>query len=88
MLQVLSLPKSSGCLVLLDPSASKKPTFENLFKVSSDGVIKWKAVLPQFHDAFISVVDCDNHVEAQTWNGQRVEIDLESGRTKNVRFVK
>jgi hypothetical protein len=88
VLQVLSLPKSSSCLVLLDPSASKKPTFDNLFKVGSYGVIEWRAVLPQSHDAFVSVVDYDDHVEAQTWNGQRVEIDLASGRTKNARFVK
>lgn len=88
VLQVLSLPKSSSCLVLLDPSASKKPTFENLFKVGSDGVIEWKAALPQLHDAFVSVVDCDDHVEARTWKGERVEIDLENGRTKSARFVK
>ena len=88
VLQVITLPKGDGCLVLLDPSATKKPTFENLFKVGADGSIVWKAELPRSHDAFVETIDCGNHVEAQTCNGDRVEIELESGRTKNARFVK
>jgi hypothetical protein len=88
VLQVLTLPGGDGCLVLLDFSATKKPTFENLFKVGTDGAIVWKAELPQSHDAFVSMSDCGDHVEANTWNGYRVEIDLESGRAKRTWFVK
>lgn len=88
VLQILPLPAGGGCLVLLDPSGTKKPTFENLFKVGPDGSMHWKVHLPVSHDAFVSVIECGDRVEARTWNGQRVEIDLENGRTSNARFVK
>jgi hypothetical protein len=88
VLQVLTLPGGDGYLVLLDFSATKKPTFENLFKVGTDGAIVWKAELPRSPDAFVSMRHCGKHVEAQTWNGYRVEIDLESGRATNTWFVK
>jgi hypothetical protein len=88
VLQVLPLSEIGGCLVLLDPSGTKQPTFENLFKVGPDGSVEWKAELPRSHDAFVSVNEFGDHVEARTWDGDRVEIDLERGRAKNVRFVK
>jgi len=88
VLQIVPLLKLDGCLVLLDPGASKKPTFENLFMVGSDGAVRWRAQLPGSHDAFTNVVARDTGVEAQTWNGQLVEIDLSTGRTRNARFVK
>lgn len=82
------LPLANGCLVLLDPSATKKPTFENLLMVGADGAVRSRAQLPDSHDAFVRVVERDSGVEAQTWNGQLVEIDLATGRTGNARFVK
>jgi hypothetical protein len=86
--KMLPLRKDNACLVLLDPAATKKPNFENLLKVRQDGAVEWKAELPDSHDAFVSMHDCGDHVEANTWNGYHVEIDLNSGRTRNVRFVK
>ena len=88
VVQVLTLQSGDGCLVLLEYNASRKPTFENLLRVRPDGTVVWRAELPQSHDAFVAVVDRGNRVEAHTWNGFRVEIDLDTGRTKNVRFVK
>ena len=88
VLQVLPLSRVEGCLVLLDPSAIKKPTFENLFKVSPDGLVDWTVSLPLSHDAFVSVIDRGDYVEARTWKGQSVEINLANGQTRNVRFVK
>ena len=88
VLKVLPLATGDGCLVLLDSSATKKPTFENLFKVGPDGSIDWRARLPDSHDAFVGMIDRGDHIEARTWNGLRVEIDLENGQTRNARFVK
>jgi hypothetical protein len=88
ILQIVALPNLDGCLVLLDPSTTKKPTFENLFKVGPDGKIHWKAQLPRSHDAFTRVIDLGDRMEAQTWTGQLVEIDLVTGKTRNQRFVK
>src|SRR5258708_2861275 len=76
VLQVVALPDLDGCLVLLDPSATDKPTFENLFRVGPDGSIRWKAQLPRSRDAFTSVIDHGGRIEAQTWTGLVVEIDL------------
>jgi hypothetical protein len=73
---------------LLDPDASKHSTFENLF-LRRHGRIKWKAQLPQSHDAFISVKLTETgEIEAQTWQGLLVKIDLETGKTTNKEFVK
>jgi hypothetical protein len=53
------------------------------------GRIKWKAELPQSHDAFISVKLTETgEIEAQTWQGLLVKIDLETGKTTNKEFVK
>ena len=38
IIQLLPSSKDDGCLVLLDPSAMKKPTFENLFPSANDFV--------------------------------------------------
>ena len=88
VLQILPLVQCRGCLVLLDPSESKKPTFENLFKIGCDGSINWTVKLPDSHDAFVRMIELDDYVEARTWTGQRVEIDLNSGETKKARFAK
>jgi hypothetical protein len=37
---------SEGSLILLDPGASKQPTFENLL-LRCHGQIKWRSQLPQ-----------------------------------------
>jgi hypothetical protein len=85
--EVLPIPEDD-CLVLLDPDAMKKLTFENLLKVRRDGSVEWKAALPQSHDTFVSMEACGDRIEANTWSGYRVEIDLSSGQIKSVRFVK
>ena len=73
---------------MLDPDASKQPTFENL-SLHQYGRIKWTAQLPQSHDAFVSVKLTETgEVEAQTWQGLLVNIDLETGKTTKKEFVK
>jgi hypothetical protein len=88
VLQIISLPDREGCLVLLDWGATKKPTFENLLRVNPDGSIGWKAQLPDSHDAFTDVTQNGDRVDAHTWNGYLVDIDLKTGQTRNVRFAK
>jgi hypothetical protein len=51
---IQQIKTAEGTLVLLDPASSKEPTFENLF-LRRGGRIKWKAELPQSHDAFASI---------------------------------
>lgn len=79
---------SKGTLILLDPASSKDPSFENLF-LRRNGRIKWKAQLPQSHDSFVSVdITKTGGIEAQTWQGLRVEVDPETGKTTKKEFVK
>jgi hypothetical protein len=79
---------SKGSLTLLDPDGSKQHTFENLF-LRRKGRIKWKAQLPQSHDAFVSVKLTESgEIEAQTWQGLLVNVDLETGKTTKKEFVK
>jgi outer membrane protein assembly factor BamB len=89
IIQIVPLPASEGCLVLLDPGAkASPPTFENLLRVTVDGRIRWTAQLPESHDAFTGVAIRDGQIEAQTWKGQLVEIDQTTGKATRHRFVK
>jgi hypothetical protein len=82
------LKTSEGTLILLDPASSKEPTFQNLF-LRHNRRIKWKAQLPQSHDAFVSIhLGKAGQIEAQTWQGLRVTLDLETGKITNREFVK
>jgi hypothetical protein len=82
--QIVPLHELDGCLALLDPGVNKKPTFENLFMVGSDGVVRWRAQLPSSHDAFVNVVERDTGIEAQACKGQFIEIDSSTGQTRSV----
>src|SRR5437867_4416747 len=73
----------SCCLI-----REQQTTFENLLKVGPDGWIHWKAQLPRSHDAFTRVIDRGSRIEAQAWTGHLVEINLTTGQTKIVGFVK
>jgi hypothetical protein len=77
-----------GSLILLDPGASKQPTFENLL-LRCHGQIKWRAQLPQSHDAFVSVrLTESGEIEARTWQGWTIKVNLQTGKTTKQEFVK
>jgi hypothetical protein len=85
---LLSIETAKGSLILLDPAASKDPTFSNLLFVEH-GSIKWRAELPQSHDAFVEIRLIDTReIEAKSWCGFIVQIDLETGRIVKKEFVK
>ena len=84
-----TIETENGSLVLLDPGSSKEPTFENLLMLRPDGGIKWKAQLPQSHDAFASIRITDSgEIEATTWGGLLVKVNQETGETTIVKFMK
>jgi len=86
--KLLPLQNGEDCLVLLDPGASKQPTFENLLKVTSAGEITWKASLPHSHDAYADVLLTDKGVEATTWYGSHVLVNPLNGITQKIGFTK
>jgi len=83
-----ALPVDDECIILLDPDASKQPSFKNLFRVGHDGDAKWFADLPTSPDAFIDMCSEKDRLVARSWSGYRVRIDLKSGRTIAQEFVK
>ena len=82
------IPLGERCLVLLDPGNSGKPTFDNLLLINSFGQTLWKAQPPQSNDAFADVTLTLGGVEANTWYGVRVSVDIDSGHTKKIGFCK
>ena len=86
--KILPLRAREGCLVLLDPGSSPKPTFENLLRVNASGEITWRASLPRSHDAFTDVLFAGTQIEAHTWNGIRVVVDVDTGQTREIGFSK
>jgi len=86
--QLLTLAAENGCLVLLDPSSSQQPTFENLLRVTDQGEVAWTAALPQRHDTFVELTFTSAGVEANTWTGLRLRIDLTDGSSHEIRFTK
>ena len=86
--KILPIPEGDDCLVLLDPGISKKPTFENLLRVQPSGDITWRAKLSRSHDAYTDVLSTGEGVEARTWNGVRVLIDLADGSVREIGFSK
>ncbi len=88
VMQVVTGLSIEGCLVLLDAGATKPPTFENLLLVSPDGEVRWRAQLPQTHDAVSEIVERQGKLEAKTWLGFKVEVDLATGRASEIGFFK
>jgi hypothetical protein len=85
---VVPLSNEDGCLVLLDYHVAKKQTFENLLKIDRDGKIIWRAQLPESHNFFVAIRYSDDKLEANTWSGHLLEVDLQTGHAKNIRFTK
>jgi hypothetical protein len=53
------------------------------------GRIKWRAELPESHDAFVEIrLTESGEVEAQTCQGWRARINLETGSTTKEERVK
>ena len=88
VLKLLPLIGEKDCLVVLDPAASKQPTFENLLRVGSDGSIVWRASLPRSHDAYVNVVSTHAAIEAITWRGVRVLVDPANGAVREIGLSK
>ncbi len=86
--KLLPLQNGEDCLVLLDPGASKQPTFENLLKVTSSGRVAWKASLPHSHDAYTDVILKNKEIEATTWSGSHVRVNSSNGISQKIGFSK
>jgi hypothetical protein len=85
-----AFPSQDGnrCIVLLDPDATRKPRFENLFAVDRDGNVVWKANLPETHDAFLDAQLDSEGLSVWSWSCYRLLLDPSDGRTISQVFTK
>jgi outer membrane protein assembly factor BamB len=84
----IPLGNGTNWIVLLDPDASQSPTFENLLCVDLQGRLLWKAKLPTYPDAYLSVTVCSGSIWAGTWSGFKVKLDPNTGTEIERIFVK
>jgi hypothetical protein len=76
------------CVLLLDPDATEKPRFENLFCVDGEGNTLWTGKLPQTHDRFISAHMEPDGLHAWSWSCRDVTFDPATGRVIREVFMK
>ena len=77
-----AFPSSDGmrCNILLDPNATTKPRFENLFCVDRDGKMVWTAPLPQANDTFVDAQLEPDGLHAWSWSCRWIVFDPADGR--------
>ena len=85
-----ALPLAGGarCVILLDPNASEKGAFKNLFCAERDGTIAWTAELPETHDAFVNVQMGEDGLLAYSWSGFNVTLNATTGQAIRYEFTK
>lgn len=88
VIALLAVKSNAVWIVLLEPSATKQPTFENLLCIAGDGHLIWKAELPSTHDCFVEVQDGPDGLIAATWSGYRVKLNPETGKIMERKFTK
>lgn len=88
VLAAVPYPPVQGCLVLLDWSGVGSPTFENLFLLGAAGEVRWRARLPQSHDAYVEVRLREGKIHAWTFGGFRVTLRPDDGTCLDVEAVK
>jgi hypothetical protein len=76
------------CVLLLDPDASPKNVFENLFCIDPSGRSIWIAHLPSVPDRFLDLAVTSEGMWGTTWSGFRILLDKNSGRELKRVFVK
>ena len=90
-------PVDSACvtsggnvIVLLRFSGKKHGSFENLLMIGPRGEVLWRAELPEpsSGDAYVEFKLNADRLFANSWSGNRVEINLENGKVLSRQFAK
>ena len=87
---VLPIPGEDNCIVLCEYVDDSPVQFHNLFRLTPHGDIVWSAELPGVmgSDAYVHVEITNNGLEANTWSGMRVRIDLRNGKVLESSYTK
>ena len=87
--EVLPVPDSDDCLVLLLYDRGPATAFRNLLRCRPDGVVVWRAELPdRGADAYVGVRWMGEHLVAGSWSGFEVRLDPGTGRILEQTFTK
>jgi hypothetical protein len=83
------VPGNVGAVVLLDYLAGPK-NFPNLMLVGPDGLVTWRAPLPDTagNDAYVEFRWDGDDLLANTWSGYLIRIDPMTGSLKDRVYVK
>lgn len=86
--EVLTVPHTTDVVVLGD--RSRAPVrYQNLLRCSSAGEVVWVAEpLPSVGDSYVAIEISDGRFLVNTWQGFRLEMDLQTGRILSSQFVK
>ena len=86
---VATIPGSKDALVLAERVSSLPRGARTLFRCRPDGTRSWTAeVLADYDGTYVEARIEGDEVMANTWDGRLVSIDIETGKIKNVEFVK
>lgn len=87
---VLPIPGEAGCIVLRVLDKDYRNQLSNLFRLTTLGDIAWVARLPGMigKDAYVDVKFTSDGLEANTWSGMWVLIDLSNGNILKSSFTK
>lgn len=86
---LLAVPGRGDAIALAEPIASLPRGVSTLFRCRSDGAIVWAVEVPPGGDGtYVTATVSGDEVRANTWDGRRVVIDIDTGRIKGVAFVK
>jgi outer membrane protein assembly factor BamB len=85
---VIAIDNGNRCILLLDPDASTRPAFENLFCIDKNGNTIWTAKLPTSPDVFVEIIPTSDGVLAKTWSGFSVLLNQNTGIELKRKFIK
>jgi outer membrane protein assembly factor BamB len=89
VLTVFPIPESDDCIVLLDFN-NNTSRLKNVVRCKPDGTIAWRCQLPNSSgfDAYTSVAWTNQVIEAYSWSGFVVSLNIDNGNIMSSMFVK
>lgn len=88
---ILELPGDTDVIVLTELKSALPKGQASLFRCRLDGRILWTGEVPPGGDGTYTFAEITKDgLEANTWDGRRVIVDIDTGRIRrvNVAFVK
>jgi hypothetical protein len=89
VISVLAVPGGVDTVVLTEPTATLPKGVPTLFRLRGGGALAWTAEIPTGGDGtYVAAEIQGGRIAANTWDGRRVVIDVDTGRIEAVSFAK